>query len=95
MTPETPAVADVTAKLFGEGDLTARVEYPLLSKTLDFRIEASLGPMNLPTANRFATNVTGVAPREGRIDYACGDNDIAFFELFVHALTNGLKRIVI
>jgi hypothetical protein len=164
MTRETPAVADLTAKLFGQGDLTARVEYPLLSPTLNFRIQAALGPMSLPVVNQFATNVTGVevtkgrldrlqvntdvrggratglvrmeyrdldfrlldrntgkemawhavggflgnlvlrsnnpgkpggTPRDGRIDYTCGENDIAFFELFIHALTNGLKRIVI
>jgi hypothetical protein len=164
MTHETPTVAVVSAKLFGEAPMEARLQYPLLSQTLDFRIEGSVGPMNLATANRFATNVTGVevrrgqldslwisadvhdghaagrlhmlyrdlnfrlvdknsgkekvwhsvaglaanlivrsnnpsqpdgAPRDGKIDYTCGGEDIVFFEFFVHFLTNGLKRIVI
>jgi len=164
MTHETPAVASITAKLFGEAPMQATLAYPLLSPTLDFRLEASAGPMNLVTANRFATNTTGVeveqgqldslwlttevmngqaegrvlmlyrdldfrlvnknsgkemawhavagfaanlvlrsnspgkpedTPHEGKIEYTCGDNDIVFFEFFVHFLANGLKRIVI
>jgi hypothetical protein len=164
MTHETPAVASVTAKLFGEAPMQATLAYPLLSPTLDFRVEASAGSMDMVTANRFGANVAGVeveqgqldslwlgaevedgraegrvlmryqdldfrlidknsgkemawhavagfaanlvvrsnnpgrpddAPREGRIEYSCGDKDIVFFEFFVHFLANGLKRIVI
>jgi hypothetical protein len=164
MTHETPAVASVTAMLFGEAPMQATLAYPLLSPTLDLQVEASAGSMDLVTANRFATNVVGVeveegqldsvwirtevqggqaeglvhmryrdldfrlvdknsgkemawhavagfaanlvvrsnnprrpddTPREGRIDYACGDKDIVFFEFFVHFLANGLKHIVI
>jgi hypothetical protein len=164
MTHETPAVASVTAKLFGEAPMQATLAYPLLSPTLDFRVEASVGSMDMVTANRFGANVAGVeveqgqldslwlgaevedgraegrvlmryqdldfrlvdknsgkemawhavagfaanlvvrsnnpgrpddAPREGRIEYSCGDKDIVFFEFFVQFLANGLKRIVI
>lgn len=164
MTHETPAVAHVTAKLFGEGAVEATVAYPLLSKTLDFSVEASLGPMNMPTFNQFASNVAGVeikkgrldslwfrtesrggraggrvhmryrdldfrifdkksgkempwhtvagflgnlvvrsnnpgkpgqAPRDGKIGYTCGKNDIVFFEYLVGALASALKGIVI
>jgi len=164
MTPAAPAVARVTAKLFGEAPMQAMLSYPLLSPTLDFRVEASAGPMDLVTANRFATNVTGLdinrgwldtlwlsaevrngraegrvemqyrdlhfrlvdkrtgrakawhavaglaakvlirsnnpgrsgdTPRDGRIDYRCGDQDMVFFEFLVHLLANGLKRIVL
>jgi hypothetical protein len=34
-------------------------------------------------------------PRDGRIEYTCGDNDMVFFEFLIHALTSGLKRIVL
>ena len=164
MTAATPAVASMTARLFGEGQVAATVRYPLLSPTVDFDVEASLGPMSLSPANRFATNVTGVEvkqgqldslwvglesrdgkatgrvhmryrdlnfrvvdrntgkemawhsvlgflgnvalrsnnpgkpqdePRDGRIEYTCSDNDMVFFEYLVHALTSGLKRIVL
>ncbi len=164
MTDETPAVASVTAKLFGEAPMQATLAYPLLAPTLDFKVEASAGSMDMVTANRFGANVAGVeveqgqldslwlsaevedgraegrvlmryrdldfrlidknsgkemvwhavagfaanlvvrsnnprrpddAPREGTIDYTCGDKDIVFFEFFVHFLANGLKRIVI
>jgi len=33
-------------------------------------------------------------PRDGRVEYTCGDHDMVFFEFLVHALVNGLKRIV-
>jgi len=164
MTYDTPAVANVTAKLFGEAPMQASLAYPLLSPTVDFSLEAAAGPMDLVTANRFATNTTGVevekgqldslwlsaevkdgqaegrvlmlyrdldfrlvnknsgkemawhavagfaanivlrsnnpgkpedTPRDGKIEYSCGDNDMVFFEFFVHFLANGLKRIVI
>jgi hypothetical protein len=164
MTHETPAVASVRAKLFGEAPMQATLAYPLLSPTLDFSVEASAGPMDMVTANRFAANVAGVevekgqldslwlrtkvqdgqadgvavmlyrdldfrlinkntgkemawhavagfaanlvlrsnnpgnpddTPREGKIEYTCGDKDMVFFEFFVHFLANGLKRIVI
>jgi len=164
MTPATPAVVNMTARLFGEGDMEATVRYPLLSPTLDFDIEASAGPMSLTTANRFASNVAGVEvtkgdldslwvglesrdgkatgrvhmryrdlsfrmfdrntgsekvwhsvlgfagrvatrgsnpgkpedePRDGKIDYACGEDHIVFFEYFVGSLVNGVKRIVL
>ena len=164
MTPATPAVVHMTARLFGEGDMEATVRYPLLSPALDFDIEASAGPMSLTTANRFASNVAGVEvtkgeldslwvglesrdgkatgrvhmryrdlsfrmfdrntgsekvwhsvlgfagrvatrgsnpgkpedePRDGKIDYTCGDDHIVFFEFFVGSLVNGVKRIVL
>jgi hypothetical protein len=164
MTPATPAVVHMTARLFGEGDMEATVRYPLLSPTLDFDVEASAGPMSLTTANRFASNVAGVEvtkgdldslwvglesrdgkatgrvhmryrdlsfrmfdrntgnekvwhsvlgfagrvatrgsnpgkpedePRDGKIDYTCGDDHIVFFEFFVGSLVNGVKRIVL
>lgn len=164
MTPATPAVVSLSAKLFGEGDISATVRYPLLSPTLDFDIEASAGPMPLATVSRFSTNVAGVEinggeldtlwvglesrdgqatgrvhmryrdldfrvldrntgkekvwhsvlgfagnvatrasnpgkpedePRDGKIDYSCGDKHIVFFEFFVGSLVNGLKRIVL
>lgn len=163
MTPATPAVASLSARLFGEGPVAATVRYPLLSPTLDFDVEVSLGAMSILPANRFATNVTGVEvkegrvdslwvglesrdgkvtgrvhmryrdldfrildrntgkemawhsvlgflgnavvrssnpgkpqdePRDGRIEYSCGDQDMVFFEFLVHALVNGLKRVV-
>lgn len=68
MTRETPLVVEATAKLFGSGRMNAKLSYPLLSKTLDFDIEASLGPMGLQVANRFATNVAGVDVKQGRLD---------------------------
>ena len=34
-------------------------------------------------------------PRDGKIDYSCGDKHIVFFEFFVGSLVNGLKRIVL
>ena len=34
-------------------------------------------------------------PRDGSIDYTCGPDDMVFFEYFVHALTSGLKRVVL
>jgi hypothetical protein len=37
----------------------------------------------------------GDDPRDGEIDYTCGNNDIVFFEYFVHALVSGLKKIVL
>lgn len=164
MTPATPAVVSMSAKLFGEGDMSATVRYPLLSPTLDFDIEASAGPMPLAAVSRFSTNVAGVEindgeldtlwvglesrdgqatgrvhmryrdldfrvldrntgkekvwhsilgfagnvatrasnpgkpedePRDGKIDYSCGDKHIVFFEFFVGSLVNGLKRIVL
>lgn len=164
MTMATPLVANVTARLFGAGDMEATLSYPLLSPTLDFRVEGTVGPMALTAVNGFTTSVVGVeakkgradglsltmdvrngqatgnvvlryqdldigllsrdtggrnvfqsvggflgnlvlrsnnpgkpgdTPREGRIDYTCGQNDIVFFEFFVHALATGLKRIVI
>jgi hypothetical protein len=164
MTAETPAVADVRGKLFGEGEVHARLAYPLLSETLDYRIEASVGPMEMSVFNRFARNVVGVEvrkgrldslyfskvtrqgrgsgrlhmqyrdldfrifdrntgkampwhavagflgnlvvrsnnpgkpgdePRQGKIEYTCGENDIVFFEYLVHALGSGLKGVVI
>ena len=54
--------------MFGEGDLTATIRYPLLSKTLDFDVEASLGSMSLMPANLFATSTTGVEVERGRLD---------------------------
>jgi hypothetical protein len=68
MTPATPAVVNMTARLFGEGDMEATVRYPLLSPTLDFDVEASAGPMSLTTANRFASNVAGVEVTNGDLD---------------------------
>ena len=68
MTHETPAVANVTAKLFGEAAMQATLAYPLLSQTLDFRLEGAVGPVDLVTANRFATNVTGVEVKQGQLD---------------------------
>ena len=68
MTHETPAVASVTAKLFGESDMEATLAYPLLSQTLDFSFEASLGPMSLAIANRFATNAAGVELEQGQLN---------------------------
>lgn len=164
MTAATPAVARMTAKLFGEGQVAVTIRYPLLSPTVDFDVETSLGPMSLLPANRFTTSVTGVEirqglldslwvglesrngkatgrvhmryrdlnfrvvdrntgkemawhsvlgflgnvalrssnpgkpqdePRDGRIEYTCGDRDMVFFEFFVHSLVSGLKRIVL
>lgn len=37
----------------------------------------------------------GDAPRDGRIDYTCGENDIVFFEYFVKSLISGIKHIVL
>jgi hypothetical protein len=68
MTRETPAVVSMTALLFGEGSMAATVRYPLLSKTLDFDVEASAGPMSLMAANRFAMNVAGVEVTKGDLD---------------------------
>ncbi len=68
MTQETPAVADVTGKLFGEGDVQARLAYPLLSPTLDFSFEASVGPMSMTAFNSFARNVVGVEVKKGQLD---------------------------
>jgi hypothetical protein len=34
-------------------------------------------------------------PRDGRIDYTCGEQDMVFFEYLVHALVTGLKRVVL
>lgn len=34
-------------------------------------------------------------PRDGRIEYACSDGDMVFFEFLVHAMATGLKRIVL
>ena len=68
MTRETPVVVDVTGKLFGEGNVHARLAYPLLSPTLDFTLEASVGPMNMTTFNTFARNVVGVEVKKGRLD---------------------------
>jgi hypothetical protein len=68
MTRETPVVVDVTGKLFGEGNVQARLAYPLLSPTLDFTLEASVGAMNMSTFNTFAMNVVGVEVRKGRLD---------------------------
>jgi hypothetical protein len=68
MTHETPVVVDVTGKLFGEGNVQARLAYPLLSPTLDFSLEASVGPMNMSTFNTFARNVVGVEVKKGRLD---------------------------
>ncbi len=68
MTLETPVVADVSGKLFGEGNVQARLAYPLLSSTLDFSLEASVGSMNMTTFNQFARNVVGVEVRKGRLD---------------------------
>lgn len=163
MTVATPAVAHVAGSLYGEGPVSATVRYPLLSPRLDFDVEVSLGSMSMLPANRFATNVTGLEvkggridslwveiesrdgkaagrvhiryrdldfrmldrntgkemawhavlgflgnavvrssnpgkpgdePRDGRIDYACGDRDMVFFEFLVHSLVSGLKRVV-
>jgi hypothetical protein len=68
MTHETPVVVDVTGKLFGEGNVQARLAYPLLSPTLDFSLEASVGPMNMSTFNQFARNVVGLEVKKGRLD---------------------------
>lgn len=68
MTLETPVVADVSGKLFGEGNVQARLAYPLLSSTLDFSLEASVGPMNMTTFNTFARNVVGLEVKKGRLD---------------------------
>jgi len=164
MTYQTPAVAHVTAKLFGEGRMEATLAYPLLSPTVDFNIHGSVGPMDLATVNRFATNTAGLEvergeldslwvrfevrdghasgriqmeyrdldfrlidrntgkqsvlqsvlgflgnaavksnnpsepgrpARPGVIDYTCGEDDMVFFELFVHALASGLKMIAV
>jgi hypothetical protein len=55
MTHETPVVVDVTGKLFGEGNVQARLAYPLLSPTLDFSLEASVGPMNMSSQQGIST----------------------------------------
>jgi hypothetical protein len=68
MTHETPVVVDVTGKLFGEGNVQARLAYPLLSPTLDFTLEASVGPMDMTAFNTFARNVVGVEVTKGRLD---------------------------
>ena len=34
-------------------------------------------------------------PRDGKIDYTCGEDHIVFFEFFVGSLVNGVKRIVL
>ena len=68
MTHETPVVVDVSGKLFGEGNVQARLAYPLLSPTLDFSLEASVGPMDMSTFNQFARNVVGVEVKKGRLD---------------------------
>jgi len=34
-------------------------------------------------------------PRDGKIDYTCGADDIVFFEYSVQALGSGLKKIVL
>ena len=68
MTQETPVVVDVTGKLFGEGSVQARLAYPLLSPTLDFTLEASVGPMDMTAFNTFARNVVGVEVKKGRLD---------------------------
>jgi hypothetical protein len=68
MTATTPAIAQLGARLYGAGPVAATIRYPLLSSTLDFDVEASLGAMSLVPANRFATNVTGVEVKEGQLD---------------------------
>jgi hypothetical protein len=68
MTHETPVVADVTGKLFGESNIKARLAYPLLSPTLDFTLEASAGPMDMATFNQFSRNVVGLEVTKGRLD---------------------------
>lgn len=68
MTQETPVVADVVGELFGEASVRARLAYPLLSPTLDYSLEASAGPMEMSTFNRFSRNVVGVEVRKGRLD---------------------------
>ena len=37
----------------------------------------------------------GDEPRDAKLDYTCGDQDMVFFEYLVHALVTGLKRIVL
>lgn len=68
MTAATPAVAKLEGRLYGEAPVSATVRYPLLAPTLDFDVELSAGGMSLLSANRFATNVTGVEVKEGRLD---------------------------
>lgn len=68
MTHETPAVVDVTGKLFGEGNVQAKLAYPLLSPSLDFTLEASVGPMSMTAFNTFAMNVVGVEVKNGQLD---------------------------
>lgn len=68
MTPATPAVVSMSAKLLGEADMAATIRYPLLSPSLDFDIEASAGPMNLAAVSRFSTNVAGVEIMGGELD---------------------------
>ncbi|MEJ2334995.1 MAG: DUF748 domain-containing protein [Gemmatimonadales bacterium] len=68
MTHETPAVVDVTGKLFGEADVHARLAYPLLSPTLDYSLDASAGSMDMAAFNTFSRNVVGVEVKKGQLD---------------------------
>lgn len=68
MTVAEPAVARLEGRLYGEAPVSATVRYPLLAPTLDFDVEVSAGGMSLLPANRFATNVTGVEVKQGRLD---------------------------
>ncbi len=68
MTHETPAIADVNGKFFGEANVHARLAYPLLSPTLDYSLEASAGRMNMSSFNEFSRNTVGVEVQKGQLD---------------------------
>jgi hypothetical protein len=68
MTHETPAIADVNGRFFGEANVHARLAYPLLSPTLDYSLEASAGRMNMSSFNEFSRNTVGVEVQKGQLD---------------------------
>lgn len=68
MTSESPVTLTARAKMLGQADVEATLRYPLLSKALDFDIEASAGPMELAAVNSFSRNVAGVEVEGGSLD---------------------------
>ena len=68
MTTATPLVVDATALLQGAGRLDVTIRIPLLSPTMDFSYQASVGPMDPTVLNDMLVPVQGAMITAGQID---------------------------
>jgi hypothetical protein len=67
MSADRPAVLNANGRIGGQGPLAIILRLPLLSRTLDFEFEGTMGPMHVPAINTMLEDLDGISIRSGEV----------------------------